>query len=37
MEVQPIPFIVWSVISAAVFAATAFAYRTYLRKRKSSD
>lgn len=35
-EVQPIPFIGWALVSAAVFAVVAFAYNRYLRKRGST-
>jgi hypothetical protein len=34
-EVQLIPFISWSAITAALFAAVTIAYSIYLRKRKS--
>lgn len=35
-EVQPLPFIGWALVSAAVFAAVAFAYNRYLRKKGST-
>lgn len=31
-----VPFISWSVVSAAIFATTTVVYRTYIRKRKSA-
>jgi len=35
VEVQVLPFVSWSVVTAGVFAAAAFAYLAYLKKRKS--
>jgi hypothetical protein len=34
-EIQPVPFLGWVVISAAMFFVVAFAYRAYQKKKKT--
>jgi len=34
-ELQPIPFIAWSVITGILFVVIGISYRIYLKKKKS--